>query len=92
MLVTLDPKDESVIHDAVSSGKYRDAAEVVHAALRIFAEQEERARLRESLERATQDMREGRGRTWSEELRAELWERAVEHARAGKPPKRDILP
>jgi len=49
--ITLTPEEESLIHAAVSAGRYDNAEEAVHAAMELLRQRESKQRLYDALKR-----------------------------------------
>ena len=93
MNVILTPELEAIVSRRVESGRYHDASEVVHEALRQLEERERRLdELRAALAIGEEQIARGELVEWTPELAAEIWVEAKEAAKAGKQPKADPLP
>jgi antitoxin ParD1/3/4 len=83
--VSLTPHFEQFIHDAVSSGRYQSASEVVCSALRLLEEQERERQAK--LEALRQDIQKGLDSGRATPMNAEDWDELKRRAlaQAGEP-------
>ena len=92
MSVTLTPKLEAMIRERVESGRYHDATEVIHEAMRRLEEHERLEHLRALLEVGRQEELRGELITYTPELMDEIYREAEEMLLRGEEPNPDVCP
>jgi antitoxin ParD1/3/4 len=93
MSVLLSPQTEEMIREKVESGRYPTADEVVQEALRLLeAHERHLARLRAELTKGIDQLDRGEGVELTEERMEQIFKRALDNSKAGKPIKDAVKP
>ena len=89
MSVTLPPQVEALIRRKVESGLYATPDEVLEEALRLLDEHD---RERQWLRNALAEGEKGEAVDYTPELMEEIYQRALDNSRTGKPVKDAVKP
>jgi antitoxin ParD1/3/4 len=93
MSVMLSPATEKLIRELVENGRYPSADEAVQEGLRLIDVRERHlARLRADVDVGLEQLERGEGVELTEERMEQIFERALENSRAGKPIKDAVTP
>ena len=92
MAVTLDTKSETLIREKIASGRYRDEAEVIRAALQALEEHERLEQLRAKIMAGFQEAERGELVDYTPELREEMIRSALRRVKQGEKPHPDVCP
>ena len=92
MAVRLSPETEQRISQMVASGDYDDADSMLGQALTLLAEHERMLHLRKLVAVGAEDVARGDTIVFSEDVREQLWQSALNRAAAGESPSPDVCP
>lgn len=92
MTLTLTPELEALIQQKIESGGYRDAAEVVHEALRRMDDQDRLARLRAAIAIGDAEIARGDVIPWTPSFWDDLDREVTERIGRGEKPDPDVCP
>lgn len=92
MDITLTPQLEALIREKVGTGRYSNASEVVHEALRLMEERDRRQRLRDAIAIGDEAFARGEYREWTADSLQRLIQEADAEDRQRLPIGDDVLP
>ena len=93
MNITLSPKIQELIQEMVDRGEFAAPDDVVDRAFLLLVEDNRKLqRLRELIDEGERDVRAGKVKRWTPELRDEFRRRADELIAKGEIPESDVWP
>ena len=92
MTVVLSPELEALVRRQVESGPYKDADDVVRAALHLLEERDRRDRLRAAIAVGLDEAARGEVVDWTPDFMDRLKKEAAEEDRLGLPVDDDVRP
>jgi len=88
MSVTLTPQAEALVREKVERGLYASTEDVIDKALRLLDLEDRQRWLRAALAKGEV----GEGIEYTPEYMQQVWQRAIESARLGRPIRDDVKP